>query len=62
MKTGLEIGNRWGQCIGFDFDTKTFEIGDVSYDYYEPEEKHDKIETHETENNEFESNFEINYD
>lgn len=62
MKTGLEIGNRWGQCIGFDFDTKTFEIGDVSYDYYEPEENHDKVEMHETENNEFESNFEINYD
>lgn len=40
MKTGLEIGNRWGQCIGFDFDTKTFEIGDPSYEYYEPEEEH----------------------
>lgn len=40
MKTGLEIGNRWGQCIGFDFDPKTFEILQPTYEYYEPHKEH----------------------
>ena len=26
MEVGLSIGNRWGQCIDFDFDINTLEV------------------------------------
>lgn len=60
MKTGLEIGNRWGQSVGFDFDLNTFEILHPSYEYYEPHEEIKVEESTEPEVNLEE--YEVNYD
>ena len=37
MEVGLEIGNRWGQCVGFRFSKETLTCIEPSYDIVEPE-------------------------
>lgn len=43
MEVGLGIGNRWGQCVDFEFDTTTFQILRPKMEEYHPKKKEEPV-------------------